>query len=67
MSATTALPYRIIPVQDLVEMEVKIGSRVRDLDGFRATVRYIGPVASAKIKTETWIGVSKNVKLIIIK
>ena len=28
----------------------EVGSRVRDVDGFRATVRYIGPVVAAKDK-----------------
>jgi len=36
---------------------VAVGSRVRDADGFRATIRYIGPVAAAKNKTEPWLGV----------
>lgn len=36
---------------------IEIGTRVKDADGFRATVRYIGPVASAKNKTEEWLGV----------
>ena len=34
-----------------------VGCRVRDLDGSRGTVRYIGPVAAAKNKTEPWLGV----------
>jgi tubulin-specific chaperone E len=35
-----------------------LGSRVRDVaDGTRATVKYIGPVAAAKNKTELWLGV----------
>eukprot|EP01038_Epipyxis_sp_PR26KG_P017453 gene17453-24143_t len=34
-----------------------INSRVRDLDGFRGTVRYIGPVAVAKNKIEDWLGI----------
>lgn len=34
-----------------------VGCRVRDTEGFRATVRYIGPVAAAKNKTEVWLGV----------
>lgn len=34
-----------------------VGSRVRDSEGFRATVRYIGPVAAAKNKEEIWLGV----------
>ena len=35
-----------------------VGSRIRDVsDGFRGTVRYIGPVAAAKNKTEIWLGV----------
>jgi len=35
----------------------QVGCRVKDADGYRATVRYIGPVAAAKNKTETWLGV----------
>ncbi len=35
----------------------QVGSRVRDGEGFRATVRYIGPVAAAKNKEEIWLGV----------
>ena len=35
----------------------EVGSRVRDADGYRGTVRYIGPVAAAKNKTEIWLGV----------
>ena len=38
--------------------EYEIGSRIRDQDGYRATVRYIGPVASAKDKSAIWLGVS---------
>lgn len=34
-----------------------LGCRVRDQEGFRATVRYIGPVAAAKNKEEVWLGV----------
>lgn len=34
-----------------------VGNRVRDGDGFRATIRYIGPVAAAKNKEEVWLGV----------
>lgn len=35
-----------------------LGCRVRDVaDGTRATVKYIGPVAAAKNKTELWLGV----------
>jgi hypothetical protein len=33
------------------------GCRVRDQDGYKATVRYVGPVIAAKDKTETWLGV----------
>ena len=35
----------------------EVGCRVKDNDGFRATVRYIGPVAAAKNKAENWLGV----------
>ena len=31
--------------------------RIRDGDGYRGTVRYIGPVAAAKNQTENWLGV----------
>ena len=34
-----------------------VGCRVRDSDGFRGTVHYIGPVAAAKNKAEIWLGV----------
>ena len=36
-------------------------SRVQDTDGFRATVRYIGPVAAAKNPEEIWLGQAVNV------
>jgi hypothetical protein len=35
-----------------------VGQRVVDEEGNRATVRYIGPVASAKDPAATWIGAS---------
>jgi hypothetical protein len=44
-------------------MSIKIGSRVRDFDGFKATVRYIGPVAIAKNKAEIWLGVDLYLRL----
>ena len=34
-----------------------MGCRVRDSDGYRGTVQYIGPVAAAKNKSEIWLGV----------
>jgi CAP-Gly domain len=35
-----------------------LGCRIRDVaDGTRGTVKYIGPVAAAKNKTELWLGV----------
>lgn len=40
-----------------MEDSFEIDCRVRDTDGFRGTIRYIGPVAAAKNKTETWLGV----------
>jgi len=36
---------------------VLLGTRVRDADGFRGTVKYVGPVAAAKNKSESWLGV----------
>ena len=35
---------------------ITVGSRIKDADGFKARVRYIGPVAAAKKETE-WLGV----------
>lgn len=35
----------------------EVGSRVRDSDGYRGSVRYIGPVAAAKNQQEHWLGV----------
>lgn len=37
--------------------EVSLGMRVSDADGHYATVRYIGPVAASKAKTDVWVGV----------
>jgi hypothetical protein len=37
--------------------DFEIGNRVRDGDGFRGTVHYVGPVAASKKLTDTWIGV----------
>ena len=34
-----------------------IGCRVRDGEGYRGVVRYIGPVAAAKNKAEIWLGI----------
>ena len=34
-----------------------INQRVQDLDGYKATICYIGPVAASKNINETWIGV----------
>ncbi len=35
----------------------QVGSRCRDADGFLATIRYVGPVASAKNQKEAYCGV----------
>jgi hypothetical protein len=35
----------------------EVGCRVIDSEGYRATVRYIGPVAGAKNPAEVWFGV----------
>jgi len=35
----------------------EVGSRVRDGDGYRGTVRYVGPVAVAKVPNEVWVGI----------
>ena len=35
----------------------ELDCRVRDNDGYRGTVRYIGPVAAAKNQEESWLGI----------
>jgi len=35
----------------------EVDCRIRDTEGFRGTVRYIGPIAAAKVKTDVWLGV----------
>lgn len=47
MSSTASIESRIIVNK----------TRIRDVDGFVATVRYLGPVASAKNQNETYVGV----------
>lgn len=49
--------YFIFEMLALEDSRITVGSRVIDGDGYRATVRYIGPVAAAKNKDEVWIGV----------
>lgn len=34
-----------------------VGCRIKDSEGFRATVRYVGPVAAAKNADNDWLGV----------
>ena len=34
-----------------------VGQRAQDLDGFKGTVRYLGPVAASKNASESWVGV----------
>eukprot|EP01031_Cornospumella_fuschlensis_P042926 gene42926-52452_t len=34
-----------------------IGDRVHDADGYKASIRYVGPVAAAQNKEEVWLGV----------
>lgn len=38
----------------------RVNSRVQDLDGFRGTVRYVGPVAAAKNQQELWLGKARR-------
>ena len=40
-----------------MESPFLVGCRVKDAEGYKATVRYIGPVAAAKNQEETWLGV----------
>jgi hypothetical protein len=59
MSTSEASPWD--GVETWVEKEGQrpwfVGERVRDTDGYAATVRYIGPVASAKDQTAIYLGV----------
>ena len=41
--------------------QFQVGTRVCDQEGFKATVKYIGPVAGAKNKTEIWLGVEWDI------
>lgn len=43
--------------EDIISTLTPNKTRLRDADGFVATVRYIGPVASAKRAKENWVGV----------
>lgn len=38
-------------------LSCEIGSRVCDLEGYKATIRYIGPVVASANKEEVWFGV----------
>ena len=38
-------------------MSYEIGQRVRDEHGFAGTVRYVGPVATSKDASASWVGV----------
>lgn len=42
---------------DILSSLIPNKTRLRDADGFVATIRYIGPVASAKKSNETYVGV----------
>lgn len=39
-----------------MEQEKSIGGRVEDNEGFKGTIRYIGPVATSKNLQEIWMG-----------
>lgn len=43
-----------------------IGERVVDVNGFRATVRYVGHVSTAKDPTSVWIGESRHVRNVFV-
>lgn len=40
-----------------IPCHVVVGSRVQDLEGYRGTVRYLGPVAAAKNPSDIWLGI----------
>lgn len=42
--------------------DFELGERVKDADGYRASVRYIGPVAASKKADEIWLGVEWDKK-----
>jgi tubulin-specific chaperone E len=37
--------------------EYRIGQRVSDLEGYKGTIRYIGPVITAKNPEDIWLGI----------
>eukprot|EP01041_Mallomonas_annulata_P001141 gene1141-2208_t len=44
------------------ELSFQLFERIRDVDGFKGTIRYIGPVASAKNADDIWLGVEWDSK-----
>ena len=40
----------------VIPSHAAIHGRVQDLEGFRGTIRYIGPVAAAKNHDDVWLG-----------
>lgn len=48
--------HRKMATQAAVEGEFPPGTRVVDADGFKATVVYVGPVATAKNADDVWLG-----------
>ena len=53
MASSPSSPAPPLPPDDLIPDQ----SRIRDADGFLGTIRYVGPVASAKKTTELYAGV----------
>mgnify|MGYP003385727413 FL=1 len=45
---------------EFLDGQYSIGQRILDADEFRGTIRYIGPVASAKKASDIWLGIKNG-------
>lgn len=59
----TPLPAKMTVESDKDKKLPSVGDRVVDNNGYRATVRYVGPVCTAKDPTSKWIGEKQHIVL----
>lgn len=57
----TPLTSKMTLESDKAKSLPSVGARIVDNNGFRATVRYVGPVCTAKDPTGKWIGEKQHV------
>lgn len=57
----TPLPSKMAVDSDKNKSLPFVGDRVADNNGFRATVRYVGPVCTAKDPAGKWIGEKQHI------